>query len=64
MCAPRNGPAGGIWLGASSRLQAGASDHDLRALLGGDVDLVMVGAIKNPYIARNIERTKRLLYAA
>ena len=38
--------------------------NELRALLGGEVDLVMVGAIKNPYIARNIERTKQLLYAA
>ncbi len=37
---------------------------ELRALLEGDVDLVMVGAVKNPYIARNIERTKQLLYAA
>lgn len=37
---------------------------ELRALLEGEVDLVMVGAIKNPYIARNIERTKQLLYAA
>jgi hypothetical protein len=37
---------------------------ELRALSEGDVDLVMVGAVKNPYIARNIERTKQLLYAA
>jgi predicted nucleotidyltransferase len=37
---------------------------ELRVLLEGDVDLVMVGAVKNPYIARNIERTKQLLYAA
>ena len=37
---------------------------DLRALLGARVDLVMVGAVKNPYIAADIERTKRLLYAA
>jgi uncharacterized protein len=37
---------------------------ELRALLEGEVDLVMVGAIKNPYIARDIERTKQLLYAA
>jgi len=29
---------------------------ELRALLEGGVDLVMVGAVKNPYIARNIER--------
>lgn len=37
---------------------------DLRALLDVDVDLVMAGAVKNRYIARNIERSKRVLYAA
>jgi predicted nucleotidyltransferase len=37
---------------------------ELRALLEGEVDLVMVGAIKNPYIVRDRERTKQLLYAA
>ena len=36
----------------------------LRALLKREVDLVMVGAVKNPYIFREIERTKQLLYAA
>jgi predicted nucleotidyltransferase len=36
---------------------------DLRSLLG-EVDLVMVGAVKNPYVARAIEREKQLLYAA
>jgi len=38
--------------------------NELRALLGVEVDLVMTGAVKNRYIARNIERTKRMLYAA
>jgi len=37
---------------------------DLRRLLGTKVDLVMVGAVRNPYIARDIERTRRTLYAA
>lgn len=37
---------------------------DLRALLGVEVDLVMADAVKNPYIAREIQRTKRTLYAA
>ena len=37
---------------------------DLRALLGVKVDLVMSGAVKNRYIARDIQRTKRMLYAA
>ena len=36
----------------------------LRALFGMEVDLVMEGAVKNPYIARDIERTKQVLYAA
>jgi len=38
--------------------------EELRALLGLEIDLVMVGAVKNPYIARDIERTRRMLYAA
>ena len=37
---------------------------ELERLLGTDVDLVMVGAVKNRYIARDIERTKQELYAA
>ena len=36
---------------------------ELRALLG-NVDLVMVDVVKNPYIARSIDREKQLLYAA
>ena len=38
--------------------------YALRELLGGEVDLVMSDAVTNPYIAREIERTKQLLYAA
>lgn len=37
---------------------------ELRELLDRGIDLVMVGAVKNPYIAQDIERTKQLLYAA
>jgi len=37
---------------------------ELQALLGTRVDLVMAGAVKNRYIAAEIERTKELLYAA
>jgi len=37
---------------------------DLRALLGTDVDLLMADAVRNRYVAREIERTKQLLYAA
>jgi predicted nucleotidyltransferase len=36
----------------------------LRTLLHQDIDLVMAGAVKNPYISQEIERTKQLLYAA
>lgn len=38
--------------------------EDLRGLLGREVDLVMIGAVKNRYVARDIQRTKQLLYAA
>ena len=37
---------------------------ELRDLLSADVHLVMVDAVKNPYIARAIDREKQLLYAA
>jgi hypothetical protein len=37
---------------------------ELQALLGVKVDLVMAGAVRNRYIAADIERTKRILYAA
>lgn len=37
---------------------------ELQVLLGQEIDLVMAGAVKNPYVARDIERTKQLLYAA
>jgi len=38
----------------------------LQLLLGLPVDLVMVGApgLQNPYFAREVNRTRRLLYAA
>jgi len=37
---------------------------ELRTLLEGDVDLVMVGAVKNQYLARTIEGTTQPLYGA
>jgi len=37
---------------------------ELRDLFGTEVDLVMTGAVKNRYVARDIERTKQVLYAA
>ena len=37
---------------------------ELRSILGTEVDLVMSDAVKNRYIAADIERTKQVLYAA
>ena len=36
----------------------------LRTILGSEVDLVMVGALKNRYIRDDVNRTKQQLYAA
>jgi len=36
----------------------------LKELLGTNVDLVSAGAIWNRYIAREVDRTKQMLYAA
>lgn len=36
----------------------------LEGLAGRRVDLVMASAVKNPYVARSIEATRRELYAA
>ena len=42
--------------------------HDLRdeliRLLGREVDLVMAGAPKNPFFLRELNRTRKVLYAA
>jgi predicted nucleotidyltransferase len=37
---------------------------ELRLILEAPVDLVMEGAVKNRFIAADIERTKQVLYAA
>ena len=37
---------------------------ELQRLLGRPVDLVMPGGMRNPYFIREVERTRRLLYAA
>lgn len=37
---------------------------ELRSLLGVDVDLVVAGAVKNRFIAADIERTRQVYYAA
>jgi predicted nucleotidyltransferase len=36
----------------------------LRSVIGTDIDLVMADALKNRYIAADIERSKQALYAA
>ena len=38
--------------------------EELRSLLGAKIDLVMAGAVKNPYIIGEIERTRQMFYAA
>ena len=38
--------------------------EELRTILGADVDLVMVGALKNRYVREDVDRSKRVLYAA
>jgi len=37
---------------------------ELRRILDADVDLVMVGALKNRYIREDVNRNKQVLYAA
>ena len=37
---------------------------DAEALLGRRVDLVEVGAVRNPYLREGIEASRQLLYAA
>lgn len=45
-----------------------ANYHDLReelmGLLGREVDLVMAGAPRNPFFLRELNRTRKVLYAA
>ena len=36
----------------------------LEALFGREVDLVMVGALKNPYFIESINKTRQTVYAA
>lgn len=36
----------------------------LNGLFGRTVDLVMVGALKNPYFIESVNRTRQLVYAA
>lgn len=36
----------------------------LESLLGRDVDLVMVGALTNPYFIQSVNRDRQLIYAA
>lgn len=38
--------------------------EDLKALYKREVDLVVESAVKNPYLRQNIDRSRKLLYAA
>jgi uncharacterized protein len=49
----------GPWMREFFRFQ-----DELQALFGRDVDLVFLEGVRNPYIRKNIESTRMLLYAA
>jgi uncharacterized protein len=49
----------GPWLAHYFELKEALED-----LLGRKVDLVMVGALRNPYFASEANRSRRLIYAA
>ena len=49
----------GPWLSHYFDLQ-----DELQRLFGQSVDLVMASALKNPFFAREVNRTRRPLYAA
>ena len=49
----------GLWLTRYFELK-----ERLEALLGHPVDLVMAGAMRNPYFIRSVNESRRLLYAA
>ena len=38
--------------------------ESLEALFGRDVDLVMIGAMQNPYFIESVNKTRQLVYAA
>ena len=41
-----------------------AFEEELRKLFGRPIDLVMASAARNPYFVREVERTRKLLYAS
>jgi uncharacterized protein len=49
----------GPWLSRHFELR-----ERLESLLGHPVDLVMVSGLRNPYVIRSIERSRKPLYAA
>jgi predicted nucleotidyltransferase len=49
----------GPWLKVYFDLKA-----SLESLFGRGVDLVMIGALENPYFIREVNRTRQLIYAA
>ncbi len=48
----------GPWMSRYFELQ-----EALQSLFGRNVDLVMVGALRNPYFVLDVNRTRRVLYA-
>jgi len=52
------GQALGPWLSHYFELKS-----ELEALLGRSVDLVMPGSLKNPHFIREVNRTRRTVYA-
>ena len=38
--------------------------REMERLLGREVDLVMLSALRNPYFLREVNRTRKLVYAA
>lgn len=41
-----------------------AARRDFEAMLGRHVDLVEAGAVRNPFVLRQIDQERELLYAA
>ena len=45
-------------------LEANQAEQELQRLFGHAVDLVMTSALKNPFFVREVNRTRKPLYAA
>jgi len=58
------GAARVAWVGRAEASAFFGLQDDLRVVFATDVDLVMVAAVENRYLARDIERFRLLLCAA